>query len=54
MLRAGAWPVEFDATFGHEQDGDAILLTGFEVGARVARDGARSDGRKLSVQVASM
>ena len=41
MRRADAWQVEFDATFGLEQDGGAILLTGFGVGARVARDGAR-------------
>ena len=41
MRLAGAWPVEFDATFGLEQDGGAMLLTGFGVGVRVARDGAR-------------
>ena len=49
MPRAGAWQAEFVATFGLERDGGAILLTAFEVGARVARDGARSDGRRLSV-----
>ena len=49
MPRAGAWPAEFDATFGLERDEGAKLLTDFEVGARVARDGAHSDGRRLSV-----
>ncbi len=52
MPQAGVWLVEFNATFGLEQDAGVILLTPFEVVARVGRDGARSGGRKLLVQEA--
>jgi hypothetical protein len=44
--------VEFNATFGLEQDAGVILLTPFEAAAMVGRDGARSGGRKLLVQEA--